>query len=144
MMRLYCVRGAVCCDNTKDSVLTNVGNLIRELLEKNAVTDAENIVSIQFTMTPDVNVLNPATAFRKASLCIDTSRVPLFCSAEPVVAGMLDRAGHVQRAVSSRINPTLGRRRNQREFPDTAEDLFAKTEADAMARYAGYKKRSEQ
>ena len=90
MMRLYCVRGAVCCDNTKDSVLTNVGNLIRELLEKNAVTDAENIVSIQFTMTPDVNVLNPATAFRKASLCIDTSRVPLFCSAEPVVAGMLD------------------------------------------------------
>ena len=31
-----------------------------------------------------------------------------------------------------------------KEFPDTAEDLFAKTEADAMARYAGYKKRSEQ
>jgi pyruvate-ferredoxin/flavodoxin oxidoreductase len=31
-----------------------------------------------------------------------------------------------------------------KEFPDTAEELFEKTEADAMARYAGYKKRSEQ
>ena len=30
-----------------------------------------------------------------------------------------------------------------KEFPDTAEDLFQKTEADAMARYAGYKKRAE-
>ena len=30
-----------------------------------------------------------------------------------------------------------------KEFPDTAEDLFAKTEADAMARYAGYKKKAE-
>jgi pyruvate-ferredoxin/flavodoxin oxidoreductase len=31
-----------------------------------------------------------------------------------------------------------------KEFPDTAEELFEKTEADAMARYAGYKKSSEQ
>ncbi|MBQ9826841.1 MAG: pyruvate:ferredoxin (flavodoxin) oxidoreductase [Firmicutes bacterium] len=31
-----------------------------------------------------------------------------------------------------------------KEFPDTAEELFEKTEADAMARYAGYKKRAEQ
>ena len=30
-----------------------------------------------------------------------------------------------------------------KEFPDTAEELFAKTEADAMARYAGYKKKAE-
>ena len=30
-----------------------------------------------------------------------------------------------------------------KEFPDTAADLFAKTEADAMARYAGYKKKAE-
>ncbi len=30
-----------------------------------------------------------------------------------------------------------------KEFPDTAEELFQKTEADAMARYAGYKKKAE-
>jgi pyruvate-ferredoxin/flavodoxin oxidoreductase len=31
-----------------------------------------------------------------------------------------------------------------KEFPDTAEELFEKTEADAMARYEGYKKKAEQ
>lgn len=95
MMRLYCVRGAVCCENSKDSILTHVGNLCSGLLEKNALSDAKNIVSVQFTMTPDLTALNPASAFRKASLSIDSSRVPLFCSAEPVVDGMLARVVRV-------------------------------------------------
>lgn len=31
----------------------------------------------------------------------------------------------------------------KKEFPDQADELFAKTEADAKARYAGYKKKAE-
>lgn len=85
IQRLYAARGAVCCENTLQSVETRVPQLYRELLHLNSITE-EDIVSVVFTVTADIDILNPATALRRASLA---SNVPLFACAEPFIRGGL-------------------------------------------------------
>ncbi len=86
-MRLYCIRGAVGTDNNADSIIKNVGDMLRAIVKDNCIT-AENIVSIQFTMTKDIDALNAATGLRRSDIGIDVSHVPLFCSQEPEIIGM--------------------------------------------------------
>lgn len=83
--RLYAVRGAVCCDNTYESVLEQVPSLYDEILKRNSISE-ENIVSVVFSVTADLTVLNPATALRLAGFASDT---PLFACAEPFIKGYL-------------------------------------------------------
>jgi chorismate mutase len=83
--RLYAVRGAVCCSNTIESISEWVPALYRSLLKKNTISEID-IVSVVFSVTDDLNVLNPATALRKASFA---ENVPLFACAEPKIAGAL-------------------------------------------------------
>ena len=83
--RLYAVRGAVCCHNTIDSLSTYVPMLYREILHRNGI-DESDIVSVIFSVTDDLTVLNPATALRKAGLA---RAVPLFASSEPYIEGYL-------------------------------------------------------
>ena len=86
--RMYCIRGATCTENNKDSIIKNVGELCKAIFLSNSLK-TDDIVSVQFTVTPDLDELNPATAFRKAGdLGVDSSVIPLFCSQEPVVKGM--------------------------------------------------------
>ncbi len=80
------LRGAVCCQNTKESITENVCSVFNDLVLRNNL-NAEDLISIQFSITPDLNVLNPATALRKGNVRIDVSEVPLFCSQEPVIEG---------------------------------------------------------
>lgn len=92
-LRLYSIRGAVCCENTASSVEEGVGTLCKKIFKENNI-DSSNlgqIVNLQFTITPDIDALNPATAFRHADFGFDVSAVPLFCSQEPVIKGMLPR-----------------------------------------------------
>jgi chorismate mutase len=83
--RLYAVRGAVCCTNTPESISKMVPSLYREILERNKISE-DDIVSILFTVTDDLTILNPATALRRAGLAL---AVPLFASAEPFIEGYL-------------------------------------------------------
>jgi chorismate mutase len=83
--RLYAVRGAVCCENTKDSLSRLVPRLYSEILKQNNI-DETDIVSILFTVTQDLTVLNPATALRAAGFA---EFAPLFASAEPFIEGGL-------------------------------------------------------
>ncbi len=85
--RLYAVRGAVCCDNTEDSIGSMVPALYREILDRNGIEE-NDIVSILFTVTNDLVAMNPATALRRAGLA---ESVALFASAEPFVEGYLPR-----------------------------------------------------
>jgi len=81
-VRLYGIRGATGSDNTKESITANVIEMCKNIFAENSIL-AENIVSIQFTMTKDLNALNPASALRRGGDCgIDVSGVPLFCSQE--------------------------------------------------------------
>jgi len=74
--RMYCIRGAVCSENTADSLVKNVGELYQELCNKNEL-EAADIVSIQFSITPDLDALNPATALRKSDKTGATKNIPL-------------------------------------------------------------------
>ena len=84
-LRIYAVRGAVCCANSPASIEEAVAALYEEILSKNAI-DEEDIVSIQFTVTCDLTAENPASALRRAGVAND---IPLFVSAEPQVEGGL-------------------------------------------------------
>ena len=88
--RLYCIRGATCTENTREAIRTAVGSLFDGICAENRF-DAADMVSIQFTMTADLNELNAATALRTAGTGLDVSAVPLFCAQEPEVKGMLPR-----------------------------------------------------
>ncbi|MDY2844292.1 MAG: chorismate mutase [Treponema sp.] len=80
--RLYGVRGATGAENTKESISRNVCEMCLEIVKKNNLR-AEDIVSIQFTQTGDLDEMNPAAALRKGQSEFDFSSVPLFCSQEP-------------------------------------------------------------
>ncbi|MBP3366947.1 MAG: chorismate mutase [Treponema sp.] len=86
--RLYGIRGAVCAQNTKESVLKNVGEMCRELFARNGIA-AEDIVSIHFTMTPDLDCMNAAAALRSSSTGTDVSKAALFTSQEACIQGMM-------------------------------------------------------
>ncbi|MCR5172282.1 MAG: chorismate mutase [Treponema sp.] len=85
-MRLFGIRGATGAENTKESVIQNVGQMFSELVKENNLK-SEDIVSIQFTITDDLTLMNPAAALRRGNPPIDVSRVPLFCSQEPKIEG---------------------------------------------------------
>ena len=86
--KLAAFRGAVCVENTKENITENVCLMCRELFFRNSIK-AEDIVSLQFTITKDITVLNPATALRKGNPGLDVSQVPLFCSQEAEIEGMM-------------------------------------------------------
>ena len=86
--RLAAFRGAVCVENTPESITENVCLMCRELFSGNSIK-AEDIVSLQFTVTKDITKLNPATALRRGDCGLDVSSVPLFCSQEAEIEGMM-------------------------------------------------------
>ncbi len=86
-IRLYAVRGATCAENTPESISETVAEMFTAIFEKNLIKN-EDIVSVQFTMTSDLNTLNPCTALRRAGFC---EGAPLFCSQEAEIVGMLPK-----------------------------------------------------
>ena len=88
MKRLYYIRGAVCTQNSAEAIIENTGKMCTQIFERNFLK-AEDVVSVQFTMTGDLDAFNAAAAFRKGVKCIDVSGVPLFTSQEAVIKGML-------------------------------------------------------
>jgi chorismate mutase len=63
--RLYALRGAVRCMNNPDDIIDKVSLLYDGLLEKNRLA-GEDIVSIIFSQTGDLDALNPAAALRQS------------------------------------------------------------------------------
>jgi chorismate mutase len=83
-MKVYAVRGAVTVEDGDMSL--HVGELMSELADENGFRP-ENIISIQFTQTSDLNFMNAASALRKFTDIYNN--VPLFCSQEPEIKGSL-------------------------------------------------------
>lgn len=99
--RLYAVRGAVCCENTESSLGELVPELYRKIIERNGIRETD-IVSVLFTMTNDLTVMNPATALRKAGLA---ESLALFASAEPYVEGYLPKVVRVLITYYGSVSP---------------------------------------
>ncbi len=84
--KLIAVRGAVCSENTKEEITKNVCTLFNQIISLNSLS-ADDIVSVQFTLTKEITVLNPATALRLGETVIDTKELALFCSQEAYIEG---------------------------------------------------------
>lgn len=88
--RICAIRGATRAENSRESILKNVESLCREIFEKNKVA-SEDLISIMFTQTRDLDELNPCYALRHGDVGIDVSRVALFAMNEIETKGMLSR-----------------------------------------------------
>lgn len=83
------VRGAITVSqNQAQAIRDAVAELIETLLAQNTIT-TDGIVSVFFTVTPDLTALNPARAIRESRA--DWRQVPMLCAQEPVIDGMLPR-----------------------------------------------------
>ena len=86
-MRVFALRGANSASrNDAQSILEATDELVRELMERNRL-EADSLVSIIFTATPDLDAEFPAVAARRLGL----DRVPLLCAQEVPVPGALPR-----------------------------------------------------
>jgi len=81
--KLYAGRAAVYTQNTQDQIKIAVVTAYTRFLELNGLRE-KDIVSLQFSITPDITVANPATLLRSAGYA---SATVLFCSTEPNIDG---------------------------------------------------------
>ncbi len=86
-MQIRGVRGATSVfANTKEEILIQTGYLLEQLMKANDMT-ADNVASIFFSLTEDLNAEFPAIAARKLGF----SNTPLLCLHEVNVPGSLPR-----------------------------------------------------
>ncbi|MCR5495453.1 MAG: chorismate mutase [Treponema sp.] len=90
MKRLYGIRGAITCENTKESISEKTLEMCSLLLSENKL-QPEDFVSMQFTLTKDLDEMNPCAAFRRLYKEADVSCIPLFCSQEAYIKGGLEK-----------------------------------------------------
>ena len=84
-------RGAIAVErNTPDAILASTGRLLGAILDRNDVS-REDLVSVLFTATQDLDAAFPAEAARGMGL----ARVPLMCAREIPVAGSMPRVVRV-------------------------------------------------
>jgi len=86
--RLYALRGAVQSLNTEEDIRRQVVTLYDILLEKNSLAE-DDIVSVIFSQTGDLDALNPASALRQNGRAKDLA---LFAVREAETAGSFPRA----------------------------------------------------
>jgi chorismate mutase len=86
-MAVRAVRGAIQVDaNERDVILEGTSELVTEVLGRNQIAP-DDLISIVFTATPDLNAEFPAYAARLLGL----TDVPLLCTTEIAVPGSMPR-----------------------------------------------------
>ena len=91
-MRVRGLRGAISVPaNTREEILAATRELLSEILRVNEIDEFDDLASIIFTTTPDLNAVFPAEAARELGM----SQVPLICASEIAVPGRLSRCVRV-------------------------------------------------
>ena len=86
-MAVRAIRAAIQIDgNDREQILAGASELVREMLRRNELTN-DDLISIVFTATPDLNAEFPAYAARLMGM----TDVPLLCSTEIAVPGAMPR-----------------------------------------------------
>jgi chorismate mutase len=85
--KLFALRGAVRCRNTAEDIQEQIAALYDALLEQNKLEEAD-IVSLIFSVTKDLDALNPAAALRRTGRAEDLA---LFAVQEAETSGALER-----------------------------------------------------
>jgi len=95
------IRGATTVEaNTKEAILEATKELLQAIVEANGLRE-EEIASILFTTTQDLNAEFPALAAR----LLGWAHVPLLCSHEMAVPGSLPRCLRVLMHVNTEKGP---------------------------------------
>jgi chorismate mutase len=82
------IRGAVIAEaNTELEILAATERLLVQIIQANPEIDADQVGSIYFTVTPDLNAAFPALAVRRFGWI----QVPMLCAQEVPVPGSLER-----------------------------------------------------
>lgn len=86
-MTVRAIRGAIQVDaNDRDAILEGTAELVTAVMSRNDLT-TDDVISVLFTMTPDLTAEFPALAARKLGF----HEVPLMCSTEIPVRGAMPR-----------------------------------------------------
>ena len=85
--RLFALRGATRCLNTGEDIQEHTLALYDELLSKNKLAE-EDLVSVVFSVTRDLDAKNPATALREKGRAGETA---LFVTQEAHFPGRMER-----------------------------------------------------
>lgn len=91
------LRGATTAENnTREEILAATKEMLEEILRLNEVK-TEDMISILFTITPDLDAVFPAVAVREAGI----TNVPLLDFAQPYVEGALKKCIRVMIYINS-------------------------------------------
>lgn len=89
--RLYALRGATTVErDTSDDIAERTAELLSVVLDRNDVA-IDDVVSVLFSVTPDLRADFPAVAARSIGL----SHTPLLCCQEIAVEGAVERCVRV-------------------------------------------------
>ena len=76
---MVCIRGAVTCDiNKKDEILSKTKEMLLEIIDRNSLK-TDDIVSVIFTATRDIDKAYPAVAARELGI----TKAALMCFPPP-------------------------------------------------------------
>ena len=90
-MNIKAIRGATCLQHDDATEMASaVTELLSEILQRNALTTAD-LISVLFTVTPDLHSAFPAAAARGLGL----ADVPLICAQEIDVTGAMQKVVRV-------------------------------------------------
>ncbi|GHT87484.1 chorismate mutase [Spirochaetia bacterium] len=89
--RLFALRGATRCENDTGDIIEQVGALYDELLLQNGLEETD-LVSALFSVTSDLDAINPAAALRRSGRASEAS---LFALQEAYDPGGLERCVRV-------------------------------------------------
>jgi chorismate mutase len=81
MKKLVALRGAVCVPNDPAAITEKIARVYDLMLERNSVGE-DDIVSLVFSVTNDINAKNPAAALRESGRAQDLA---LFSVQEPSI-----------------------------------------------------------
>lgn len=86
-MNFYAIRGAITTsENSREEILRQTRRLLSEIMQRNHI-EIEDIISIIFTATKDLDAVYPAVAARELGM----TSIPLSCCQEMYVAGSLEK-----------------------------------------------------
>ena len=87
MKKLFALRGATQCVNSEDDIVKQVSAMYDDILLRNGITE-EDIVSLQFSVTADIDAANPASALRRSGRA---ENLAMFAAQEAASRGSLPR-----------------------------------------------------
>ena len=100
MRRIASIRGAITVkENSVKEIKTATVQLIKEIFKQNDLNESK-IINIIFTVTDDLNILNPATIARKE---FKIELTPMLCIQEMKVKNGLQKCIRVMMQINSEI-----------------------------------------